>query len=149
MQAETVTISAKATKTGWADSDVVTRIFTVTGTVAMPTFTPPGSDGPFNGSINVTISTATPGAQIKYTLDGQDPSETYGTVYSGPVTISQSATLKARAFLADWAPSAIRSDDYTILGDIATPVFTPAAGTYTGPVNVFISVNPPVLRSIT
>jgi len=143
LQPETVTIRAKATRAGWADSDVVEREFTVTGTVAMPSFNPPGSDGPFNGTVNVTIATATPGAQIKYTLDGQDPSESYGIVYAGPVAIAQSATLKARAFLADWAPSAIRTDVYTILGDIAMPVFTPAAGTYTGPVNVFISVNPP------
>ncbi len=142
-QPETVTISTKAVKAGWADSDVVTRTFQVTGTVVMPTFTPPGSDGPFNGSISVTIATSTPGATIKYTLDGQDPTDTYGIPYGGPVTISQSATLKARAFLAGWASSGVRSDDYTILGNIATPVFTPGTGTYTGPVNVFISVNPP------
>jgi len=143
LQPETVTISAKAVKVGWADSDIVTRTFTVTGTVVTPTFTPPGSDGPFTSSINVTIATSTPGATIKYTLDGQDPTDTYGNIYAGPVAINQSATLKARAFLASWAPSAVRSDDYTILGNIATPVFTPGTGTYTAPVSVFISVNPP------
>ncbi len=32
---------------------------------------------------NVTIATATEGAEIRYTTDGTDPSATNGTVYTG------------------------------------------------------------------
>jgi len=138
---QNVTITAYSSMLGWADSELVSASFNVTGTVAMPTFNPGG--GSYAGAQSVTISTSTPGATIRYTLDGQDPSLDYGTTYTVPVTISQSATLKARAFLAEWAPSPINSADYTIFGNIAAPVFTPAPGIFTSPVSVLISVNPP------
>lgn len=138
---QSISITAYANMVGWADSDWVTASYNVTGSVAMPTFNPGG--GSYAGVQNVTISTATPGATIRYTLDGQDPSLEYGTTYTGPVTIAQSATLRARAYLADWAPSPINSADYTIFGNIAAPVFIPAPGIYTNPVSVVISVNPP------
>ena len=143
---QTVTISAIAKKAGWADSDIVTRTFTVTGQLAAPSFNPPASTGPFTGSIAVSIindGSNPAGSYIKYTLDGEDPTESYGTVYTGSVTISSSGTLKARAFMTDWTPSVVHAEDYVITGTIATPIFTPAGGTYTGAVDVYITVNPP------
>ena len=80
---------------------------------------------------------------IRYTLDGGEPSLENGTTYEGPILINSSATLKARAFRDDWRPSEIYGAIYTIIGNIANPVFTPGAGTYTSPVDVYISVNPP------
>lgn len=138
---QNATITAYASKLGWADSDMVSATYNVTGSVAMPTFNPGG--GSYPGVQNVTISCATPGAIIRWTLDGQEPTLTHGNDYSVPVTIAHSATLKARAYFADWAPSAVNSADYTIFGNIAMPVFTPAPGNYKSAVDVHISVNPP------
>ena len=137
----TMTIKAISVKTGWATSAVSQREYRVTGTVATPGFNPDG--GVFTTAVSVIISSSTPDAVIRYTLDGQDPSMEYGSTYEAPLTISSSATLKARAYKTDWLPSEIHGAVYTIFGNIAEPEFTPGAGTYTAPVEVYISVNPP------
>jgi len=46
----------------------------------------------------VTLSTTTPGAAIRYTIDGSTPTETAGTVYSGPVAVNSSGTIRAIAY---------------------------------------------------
>ncbi len=48
----------------------------------------------------LTASVATPGALIRYTLDGSDPSKSAG-VWLEPVRVPSGYTLKARAFTAD------------------------------------------------
>ena len=53
---------------------------------SVPTFTP--AAGSYGAAQNVTISTLTSGATIRYTTDGSTPSESAGTVYSSPVNIS-------------------------------------------------------------
>ena len=54
--------------------------------------------GFFSEPFQLTISSATDGAEIRYTTDGSVPTETTGTVYSGPLTIDKTTTLRARAF---------------------------------------------------
>ena len=51
----------------------------------------------FYDSLEVTITCATEDAVIRYTLDGTEPSEN-STVYSGAITISNTTTLKAKAW---------------------------------------------------
>ena len=60
------------------------------------------------------ISTTTVGASIRYTTDGSTPSSTVGTVYSGPMLVTASTTLKAIAYLAGWTNSVVNSAAYTI-----------------------------------
>ncbi len=64
--------------------------------VTTPTFNPPG--GTYSSAQSVTISTATSGATIRYTTDGSTPTSSVGTLYSGPVAVSSSLTLKAIAY---------------------------------------------------
>jgi hypothetical protein len=61
----------------------------------------------------VTLSCATPGAAIFYTLDGKFPSPTGGTLYLTPVTVSSACTLKAAAWLAGLLTSDVLSVSYT------------------------------------
>lgn len=82
------------------------------GTAATPSFSPAG--GSYSSAQTVTISDGTSGATIRYTLDGSIPTETNGTVYSSPVTIGSSCTLKAIAYKAGYADSAVASADYAI-----------------------------------
>jgi hypothetical protein len=83
-----------------------------TPVVGAPSFDPAG--GTFDSAQTVTITTATSGAMIRYTTDGSTPTETSGVVYSTPVTIAATTTLKAIAYVAGEAASAVTSDTYTI-----------------------------------
>lgn len=78
--------------------------------VSKPVITPDGgdSDRPFT----VTLASATPGATIRYTLDGSEP-DLGAALYTEPLILAGSATLKARAFRSGFHDS-----------DVATAVFT-------------------------
>lgn len=61
----------------------------------------------------VTLTSATPGASIYYTLDGNAPTMA-SKKYTGPITISAAATLKAIAVAGGLDASAEMSEAYTI-----------------------------------
>ena len=106
-------------------------------TAAAPTFDPAG--GVYTTAQSVKISTTTEGAEIRYTTDGTDPSATHGTVYTGPVGVSSSATLKAVAMKEDLADSAVVGATYTITGTVAAVTFSPAPGAFGGAVDVALA----------
>jgi hypothetical protein len=83
-------------------------------TVSTPTFNPPA--GTYGTTQSVTINCATSGATIYYTTDGTDPDDT-NLVYSSPISISSSQTLKAIAYHILWTPSSIASGNYWIIPD--------------------------------
>ena len=88
--------------------------------------------------MTVTISDATSGATIRYTTDGTTPT-TSSPIYTGPIAVSQTTTIQAIATLSGMTNSNVASATYTIQQQVATPAFSPAAGTYTGSVTVTIS----------
>ena len=106
------TLKAIAYESGWADSPVATAAFTITGTVAAPTFSPPA--GSYTSVESVTISTTTTGASIRYTTDGSTPSSTVGTVYTTPVPVTATETIKAIGYESGWADSQVAVAAYTI-----------------------------------
>ena len=63
--------------------------------VVAPSISPNG--GSAAASQLVTLVTETPGASIRYTLDGSTPSATVGTLYTAPFTLTASAVVKAIA----------------------------------------------------
>ena len=79
------------------------------GTVATPYFSP--AEGTYYGPTDVTIH-GQEGATVYYTLDGTDPT-TSSAVYSAPITISQTTTVKALAVL-NGNNSAVATATYTI-----------------------------------
>jgi Alpha-L-arabinofuranosidase len=81
-------------------------------TVAAPTFSPAG--GTYTSAQTVTISSATSGASIRYTTNGTNPTSTTGTVYSGPVSVGSTTTLKAVAYKSGMTTSAVSTATYTI-----------------------------------
>jgi len=105
-----LTLKAVAYKAGMADSTVASGAYTIQ--VATPSFAPPPSN--YSSPQSVTISTTTAGASIRYTTDGSMPSSTIGTVYSGPVSVSSSLTLKAIAYKAGMTDSTVTSGSYVI-----------------------------------
>ena len=80
-------------------------------TVATPTFNP--ATGTYYETQSVTITCATDGATMRYTIDGTDPTES-SSVYSNPLTISTTTTVKAKAWKEGCNPSAVASATYTI-----------------------------------
>jgi sulfatase modifying factor 1 len=106
--------------------------------VATPEFSPTG--GTYTSSQSVTISCETSDATILYTVNGDEPTST-STLYSNPISITVTATLKAKAFKTGWDDSETASAAYVInLPDtVANPVFSPPEGTYTTAQNIAIS----------
>ena len=82
-----------------------------TPTVATAVISPNG--GTFTSSVSVTITTATGGASIRYTTDGSTPTAS-STLYTGPLMITQDATITVRAFLAGMQDSAAATATFTI-----------------------------------
>lgn len=54
--------------------------------------------------VDVEIASATDGSTIHYTLDGTDPTEA-SPVYTQPLMVGQTTTIKAKAFKEGYAPS--------------------------------------------
>ncbi|MDB6151102.1 MAG: hypothetical protein JWQ44_2550 [Chthoniobacter sp.] len=80
--------------------------------VAEPTFSIPGRF--YSSGISVTITCPTPGATIRVTTDGSEPTLTNGTTYTGPRTLSTSTALRARAFVTGLIPSETITHTYLI-----------------------------------
>ena len=124
--------------TNEADVGAMAVVIRHDGTVATPAFDIPA--GSYGSAQTITITCATSGVVIKYTTDGSTPSRSVGTVYSTPVPIAATATLKAIAYRVPTDPtltmidSAVQSAVYTIsAGDVTPPTLTtaiiPPAGT--------------------
>ena len=119
-------LKAIATKTGWTSTDVTSATYTMNfGTLSAPTMTP--GEGSHTSSVEVTLEAAA-GATIYYTTNGSTPSES-SNLYSAPITLTGTTTLKARAYRVDYTASSVTTATYTI--NAAAPTFSPTAGSYT------------------
>ena len=116
------------------------RLVTASSTqeqVETPTFSP--AAGTYTSAQSVTISCTTSGATIYYTTDGSTPT-TSSSVYSSAIPVSSTTTIKAMAVKSGMTNSEVATATYTInLPQVATPTFSPAAGTYTSAQSVTIS----------
>ncbi|MBO4751350.1 MAG: chitobiase/beta-hexosaminidase C-terminal domain-containing protein [Bacteroidales bacterium] len=66
----------------------------------------------FNAPMFITMKSATPDAEIRYTLDGSEPTES-SPLYKSPVKISSSTIVSARAFKKGYAPSFVARSHYS------------------------------------
>lgn len=77
---------------------------------ATPTFNP--TSGSFTTTLSVSISSTDITATIYYTEDGTTPN-TGSLVYTAPVVLSATTTLKAIGVVSGYVTSAVRSQTYT------------------------------------
>jgi hypothetical protein len=109
----------------------------VNGLVEPVTFSTPR--GFFTGGFQLTLATPTPGTVIRYTTDASTPTETNGIVYSGPVTVNATRTIRARAFRSGYLSSPVATHSYLFLNDVLSnqvyPAGTAPAGWPTSSVN--------------
>ena len=102
--------------------------------MATPSFSP--AAGTYITSVTVTISDATAGATIYYTIDGSTPT-TASSCIPGPIAVTQSRTIRAIAAKSGMLTSAVASATYTV--QTATPTFNPPGGTYL--LNLTVSIS--------
>jgi hypothetical protein len=69
------------------------------------------ASGTFTDSFFLALTTATPGAEIRFTFDGSTPNATNGTLYITPIWISSTKRIRAAA-LAGGQASTISSSSY-------------------------------------
>ena len=94
------------------------------------------SAGTYTAAQTVTLSHGTSGVTIRYTTDGSTPSPS-STAYSTPFTVSETTTVKARAFKTTFLPSDTSSATYTLR--VPTPSISPGTATYENAQSVTIT----------
>jgi sugar lactone lactonase YvrE len=101
------------------ECDLRVRKVWVPNPAATPAFSLPA--GTYAGTQTLTITDTTPAAVIYYTTDGSTPS-TSSTVYSGPITVSASQTVKAVATATGYTLSGVASAAYVINRPVAVTI---------------------------
>lgn len=104
-------IAVKCTGQGVTDQVVVNVHVVPTPAVATPKFSL--AAGTYTTKQVVTLSDATAGAKIYYTVDGSGPS-TSSLCYGGPITVSSSLTIEAIAVATGYTNSGMARADYVI-----------------------------------
>jgi LysM repeat protein len=97
----------------------------------------PGAET-FSGNIAVSITDATPGATIYYTLDGSTPSVA-SSEYTTPIALTATTTIQAMASAPSYLQSGITSGTYVNSSQVSTPTFSPGSSTSTQSISVTIS----------
>ncbi len=115
---ESVVVKAKVFSDDFFDSSVVTASLTrVWVNVATPVIDAAAS---FTGSkTKVSISCATEGAVVRYTLNGSEPNS-HSTKYTGPFYVTDSCTVKAYAVMPDYLNSEVATfaiEKVWVIGD--------------------------------
>jgi uncharacterized membrane protein len=107
--ATTQVVQAIAVATGYANSSVASASYVIA--VPTPIFSPKA--GTYTSAQSVAITDSMAGAAIHYTTDGSSPTPA-SNLYTGPLTVSSTTTLKAIAVGSGYSNSAVASGTFTI-----------------------------------
>ncbi len=132
--ASTELIAAAAIAPGFTLSPTSSKSYTYVpySTATAPVFSLPA--GSYNTPQMLTLTDATPGAAIYYTINGTAPNAS-STKYTAPVSIAATELVEAVAIATGYNPSPISSKAYTFsaLPQAASPAFSLPGGHYTTP----------------
>ena len=137
----TQTVKAKAWRTGWTPSATVSKTYTMV--VAPATLDPPG--GSYTTAQSVTVLTVTPGATLRYTTSGLEPTTSDAAIASGtPLLVDRSLTLRVKGWKAGWTTAATTTASYFVpQGVVAGLAFDPAPGSYSMAQTVAVTTTTP------
>ncbi len=122
---ETMTVKAKVFSDRYFDSDVVSATLTREWVQAATPIV--SAAATFTGEKSrVTISCATDGAKMRYTLDGSTPNAD-SEVYEGAFYVTNSCTIKAYATMDDCTDSAVASVSVTKVWGAGDTMGVPSA----------------------
>ena len=76
--------------------------------------------GFYDTPIAVAISSSTPGAEIRYSVDGTPPTAVTGQSYVGPILISETTVLRAVAIKPGLIPTNVDTQTYIFTADVIT-----------------------------
>jgi hypothetical protein len=122
-----LTLRAVTTKPGWHASIPLACTYTLQ--VAQPTIDL--AAGTYGAEQQAHVATISPGATLRYTLDGSDPSSSPSAlVVDGPLVIHRSATLTVIGERAGWTSSVPTTAAYVLaVGPVTASL---PSGTYVG-----------------
>jgi hypothetical protein len=117
--------------------------FAVQGKLAGPGATASWRTGSFSQPIQVALSKNPLTTEIRYTLDGSEPTASTGEVYDGPIDIGEGTTTLSFVAVGSAGTSLVKSETYTV--DATPPVVSasPAGGRFTGPQDVTLTSDDP------
>jgi hypothetical protein len=107
--------------------------------------------GFYAAPFTLELTTTASGATIRYTLDGSDPTETHGAIYTAPLKINTTTLLRAAAFKPNFRPSLIDTHTYIFLDEVLAQPGNPSGfpktwGGYKGvPVTADYEMDPEVV----
>lgn len=82
--------------------------------------------GFFEQPFEVSLTSATLGATIRYTADGSEPTELNGLTYKQPISVSATTLLRAAAFKPTFLPAESVTQSYIFLADVLNQPAAPA-----------------------
>jgi len=74
--------------------------------------------GFFDSAFDVTLTPTIPGSTIRYTTNGSKPTTSSGTIYSAPINIPETTTLRAIAYQAGGPEPMISTHTYVFVDDV-------------------------------
>jgi len=74
--------------------------------------------GFYDTPFQLTLSTPTPAAEIRFTLDGSTPKSNTGVVYRSPLVIGSTTVIRAAAFKANYQDPNVVTKTYIFVGDV-------------------------------
>lgn len=114
--------------------------------VAAPTFSADSKS--FSDKFDLTLSAGSDAAKIMYTTDGTTPSykNGVGELYSDPISITHSTTVKAIAVSSKDEESAVVTNEYKL--ELPAPIISEASKIFTAPFTVGLSTEATAAEAI-
>jgi hypothetical protein len=97
--------------------------------------------GFYSSPFTVAITCPTAGVAIRYTTNGSTPSEVNGTLYTGPIPINTTTTLRAVAYRTGWRSSDVDTQTYIFVNHVLNQPAAPPGWPTTWANNLAESAN--------